>query len=206
MRKGNRLVRLNERRPLLINIAPHAHVGRVPIIPEDPQRQRPFLCQRVARSIRRVRIRMQIEHIDRSCSRNPVLPVNFVDPPRQKIDARMHGFVVIVCAVPVEPPAARNRAEANRRRIPPLQRPALGDKCIPHLVICRGLRMYIPMRRPPDFDLVIHVIEMRSAAEGGCQRGRPRIAIHAVSRRAALAVVVKQRVVSRSLCVRGYRC
>ena len=135
---------------------------------------------------------MHIENIHRARARNLVLPVNFVQPPGQKIDAGVRALVVAVRAIPVKPPATTHRAQADRLRIPALEGARFGDERVAHFVVGGGCGMHVAMRAAPDIDLVIHVVKMRSRAKRRSQRGRPLIAIDA-SRRIVGSRLIQQR-------------
>jgi len=57
---------------------------------------------------------VDIENIDRAHAADFVFPINFVQPPREKIDAGVRALVTAVRAVPVKPPTAAHRTEADR--------------------------------------------------------------------------------------------
>ena len=132
-----------------------------------------------------------------------ILPVNFVQPPGQKVHAGVGAFVVVVRAVPVKPPAATYRAEANRIRIPAFQRSRFREIGVAHFVVGRRIGMDIAMRAAPDVDLVVHVVEVRRAAKCRSQRRRPLVAIDR-SRRISVLRRVAQLDIGVGRIVPGY--
>ena len=186
------LVRLNERRPDLIDRAGFTDVRRVPVVAVNPNGERLLLGLSPSRSIRAVGVGVNVEHVDGAAAGNFVLPIDLVQPPGEKINAGMCAFVVVIRAIPVIPPAATHRSKTNRFRVPTFEGGRLGNEGVAHLVVGGGSGMNIALRAAPNVDLIVHVVEVRSRAECGGQRGRPLVAVEA-PRRVIAPGLVKQR-------------
>src|SRR6202171_4204787 len=94
-----------------------------------------------------------------------VLPINFIQPPRYKIHPRVRGFIVVVRAIPVKPPAATHRAEAKRLGVPAFEGSRFCYVGIAQFVVNGGIGVDIAMRSAPNVHLVVHVVEVRGGAE-----------------------------------------
>ena len=184
--KGDRFLRLNEGCPLLIDVARLTYIRRVPIIAEDAEGQGALLGQREGRCVGRVGVGVKIKDIERTRACNLIFPVNLVEPPGKEVVPGVCGLVVVVGAIPVKPPATRDRSEANGRRVPAFERAAFGDESVAQFVIAGGLGMHVAMGAAPYVDFVVHIVKMGCAAKRRSQRGRPLVAVQRVRRIARL--------------------
>src|SRR5207248_1543646 len=102
----------------IVLVSGFRRVGGIPVVAVDAGGQCLHESRCQTRRIRTVRISMDIEHIEGTSARDLIPPIDFIEPPGQEIHSAVCAPVVAICTIPVEPPTAADRAEANRRRIP----------------------------------------------------------------------------------------
>ena len=114
---------------------------------------------------------MDVKHVERTRAGNLILPINLVEPPRQKIHACVRGFVIAIRAVPIKPPATTYRSESHGLRIPTFKLGCLRQINVGQFIVPRRVRMNVAMCAAPDVHLVVHFIEVRDR-EAALKRAR----------------------------------
>ena len=133
----NGLVGLEERRPVRIDGARLADVGRIPVIAVYARRQSLLLRLRPRGRVGSIGISVNIQHVHRVCLVPLAFPVDLVQPPGQQIDTRVGALATRVRAIPVKPPAAANGPEPYRLRVPASEIARFAEERVTHFVVCR---------------------------------------------------------------------
>src|SRR5208337_2249285 len=151
-----------------------------PVVAIDSQRERLILRRRPTRVVGPIGIRVDVKHIERARAVNLIAPIDLIQKPGELVDVAVRALVAAVGAVPVEPPAAAYRSQANGGRIPALEVARFGAEGVAQLLVAGGTRVDIMVSAAPDVHFVVHVVEVQRrgrGVEGGGQCGGPGVAV-----------------------------